>query len=59
MMERRSQSCASCYFRKTGTNECHRYAPRPNLTYNSPLVGLTDWPETEENDWCGEWKEFK
>lgn len=32
--------------------ECRRHAPRPA----KPFDPLFIWPETNENDWCGEFK---
>lgn len=46
---------------------CHRHAPSPQVKLkNRPIngiTGLTDattyWPETLENEWCGEFQEAK
>lgn len=32
--------------------QCRRYAPRPT----EPSQPLFIWPETHEDDWCGEFK---
>lgn len=43
-------SCAACAFWfQVGAmkHECRRYPPR---------VKFSDWPETDANDWCGEFR---
>jgi hypothetical protein len=42
---------------------CKRYAPRPyfgvvpdqSLTGSEPFLSFPLWPETDVNEWCGEW----
>jgi hypothetical protein len=52
--------CANCLYWKTdekgNIGECHRYAPRPADT---SLVKKLDWPNTMDEDFCGEFVEGK
>ena len=49
-----AQECKDCRFwdrpagAPTAKGLCRRYAPRPG--------SRVPWPETDQNDWCGEWQ---
>ena len=58
--------CVSCKFweedsEKSSYGYCHRYAPKP--APRSEIVHRVEgdtsmntfWPQTREEDWCGEW----
>jgi len=54
-----SQTCESCqwwkleqaYINNNNRGFCHRYAPRPCDKYKEVY-----WPQTNHNDFCGEWQ---
>lgn len=48
----RGPRCRVCkFFLPDGslTGQCRRYAPRPGAT-----DALVEWPEVDDEDWCGE-----
>lgn len=59
------EKCYTCRFWKNrdtayGEGECRRYAPRPTTKPRTTGDGetlpvLTYWPETSQDDWCGEY----
>ena len=58
------QECSNCRFYSpvvrmkvtNWTGFCRRYAPRPDLV--KPGIELRTWfPETEGDEWCGEWEQ--
>jgi hypothetical protein len=42
-----------------GVGECRRHAPPPKVSYETDedVRSAVIWPDTEGDDWCGEWKE--
>jgi hypothetical protein len=44
------QFCDQCRYWRDG--ECRRHAPMPR---KAGRVALSDWPNVQSNDWCGEW----
>lgn len=38
---------------EAGGGVCHRYAPRPQ----DQRYITVNWPRTDANDWCGEWRD--
>ena len=55
MIARRCDQCVvwNQYPKKPGAGECRRYAPRPSIVNVEAIV---NWPETNAEDWCGEWE---
>lgn len=69
----RTKTCCTCQFwekfgwqdtvEHSSVGECHRNAPQTiQLCQASSLGGQNAeydaiWPETLEDEWCGEWKE--
>ena len=56
-----NSKCGNCFYwmpydgRRDG--QCHRYSPKTILIVkNEEHQFLTDWPETIEDDFCGEHK---
>ena len=56
-----SKQCESCAYWKRPNEkpaaivgECRRYAPRPSSTGSFASQSFTMWPETRDDDWCGE-----
>lgn len=53
--------CGHCQFwwnlhSKSGLGRCHRYAPSyPTVTTN-PDGLVSPWPETGEEEWCGDFR---
>ncbi len=49
------QSCDNCRFERHGL--CCRHAPMPITAPDQSGKGypVSNWPEVEEEEWCGEW----
>ncbi len=62
------QRCENCRFWKRlpkdeeepGLGDCKRHAPRPIIALSGlrmdECLSEIYWPETREEDWCGEWQ---
>jgi len=65
--QRRCLTCRHWQFTVDANGECRRYAPRATLAeltddlykawHDEPRYGAILWPETDEDDRCGEWQE--
>jgi hypothetical protein len=55
---KREPSCATCRFWEKGGGRgfCHRHAPRDAVYDSLGMKNTVDWPMTDPEDWCGEWK---
>jgi hypothetical protein len=63
------EKCENCKFYRNG--ECHRLPPqtvnveeyRPSYDKDTPstteVAVVTQWPDVDEDDWCGEFKRKK
>lgn len=48
-----SETCENCIY-WAENKQCRRRSP--SLIFNPDGQSGTDWPQTEDTDWCGEWK---
>jgi hypothetical protein len=49
-------NCGTCRWhnqRPRVLSQCRRYAP---VVTTRSILAQTVWPETKDNDWCGEWE---
>jgi hypothetical protein len=52
-----TRACATCAWWDANdagdAGFCRRYAPRPTVGHLGSIA--SDWPVTEDTDWCGEY----
>lgn len=53
MSERKCETCEWWLPLSKATGQCHAHAPKPTLVKQTEF--FIGWPETEAEDFCGEW----
>ncbi len=58
------KECKDCkyWFRKPYGGECRARPPvivQPHYQYRSGGMDSAYWPITQQDDWCGEWRQFQ